>query len=83
MIMKLGVYSLKKVLFQGEAEAINCKTASGEITILDNHRPLISILQPGTIKITNSAKKEQYIPVASGVLEVKEDNEARMLVEES
>ncbi len=80
--MKLGVYSLQKVLFQGDASEVNCKTRMGEITILDHHRPLISLLAPGTMKIIDNARKEHYIPVNSGFLEVRSGNEARFLVEE-
>ena len=31
--MKIGVYSLQKVLFEGDAKSVNCPTTSGEITI--------------------------------------------------
>lgn len=81
--MKLAVYSLKKILFQGESESINCRTAVGEITILDNHRPLISMLQKGTVKIVDKNKKEHYIPVSSGFVEVRPENEVRFIVEEN
>ncbi len=80
--MTIGVYSLQKVLYQGEAEAVNCKTAIGEITILDHHRPLISILRKGVMKIIDKEKKEHYIPVSSGFVEVRSGDEARFLVEE-
>jgi F-type H+-transporting ATPase subunit epsilon len=80
--MTLGVYSLKKVLYQGDAVSINCRTKNGEITILDHHRPLISVLTPGTMKIIDKEQKEHYIPVSSGFLEVRSGNEARFLVEE-
>jgi F-type H+-transporting ATPase subunit epsilon len=81
--MQLGIYSLQKVLYQGEATSINCVTRVGEITILDHHRPLISILAPGTMKIIDNEQKEHYIPVRSGFLEVRSGNEARFLVEET
>jgi len=81
--MKLGVYSLQKVLYQGDAELVNCQTAIGEITILDHHRPIISILKRGVMKIVDQEKKEHYIPVDSGFLEVRAGNEARFLVEEA
>ncbi len=80
--MQLAIYSLKTILFQGEAASVTCKTTSGEITILDHHRPLISELAAGVITITDNAKKEHYIPVASGFLEVEENNRARCIVEE-
>ncbi len=81
--MTLGVYSLQKVLFQGEASSINCKTKSGEITILNHHQPIISILQKGTMKIVDENQKEYYIPVSSGFLEVQKGNQAKFLVEEA
>ena len=80
--MTLGIYSLQKVLFRGEASSVNCRTRTGEITILDHHRPLISILEKGTMKIVDKDEKEHYIPVSSGFLEVRSGNEARFLVEE-
>jgi F-type H+-transporting ATPase subunit epsilon len=80
--MKLGVYSLKKVLFQGDATSVNCNTRSGEITILDNHEPLISILEKGTMTIVDVEGEKHYIPVGSGFLEVDSGSQAKILVEE-
>jgi F0F1-type ATP synthase epsilon subunit len=89
--MKLSVYSLKKVLFQGESSLLNCKTSLGEITILDNHETLITTLVAGTIKIVAApqggaslapSEREHYFPIKSGFLEVKPDNEVRAMVEE-
>lgn len=80
--MTLGVYSLQKVLFRGEATSVNLKTAMGEITVLDHHRPLISVLRKGVMKILDKNGKERYIAVSSGFLEVRSGSEARILVEE-
>lgn len=80
--MKLEIYSLKKILFKGEAVSINCKTKSGEITVLDNHRPLISILSKGVIEVADVNKEDHYIPVLSGFMEVKASNRVKLLVEE-
>lgn len=80
--MKLGVYSLKKVLFQGDAKSVNCNTRMGEITILDHHEALISILEKGVVKITDTNGEEHYIETRSGFLEVDANNQAKILVEE-
>lgn len=80
--MKLGVYSFKKILFQGNAKSVNCNTRSGAITILDHHEPLISILEKGTMTIVDGTGKEIYIPVSSGFLEVDSGSQAKILVEE-
>ena len=80
--MQVGVYSLEKVLYHGEAREVNCRTQNGEITILDHHEAMISILEKGVIKIISSENKEQYIPVISGFLEINSKNEAKLLVEQ-
>lgn len=79
--MKLSIYSLKKILFSGQASLLNCKTAMGEITILDNHEAFIGLLKPGVAKIVDAENKEHYIEVQSGFVEVKEGNEVRCLVD--
>lgn len=79
--MKLSVYSLKNILFQGEASLLNVKTVMGEITVLDNHETLITVLSAGVIKIVADGK-ENFFPVKSGFLEVKPGNEVRCIVEQ-
>jgi len=80
--MKLGVYSLQKILFQGDAASVNCNTRMGEVTILDNHESLVSIVEKGTMKIVDKDQKEWYIPVSSGFLEVNSGSQVKILVEE-
>jgi F0F1-type ATP synthase epsilon subunit len=79
--MKLSIYSLKKILFQGEASLLNCQTTGGEITVLDHHQPLITVLSKGVMKIIGRDKKDQYFEIKSGFLEVRPGNEARGIVE--
>ena len=80
--MKLSVYSLKNILFQGEAQLLNCKTVMGEITVLDNHETLITVLSAGVVKIVDENKKEHFFEINSGFLEVKSGNEVRAIVEQ-
>ena len=80
--MKLSVYSLKKILFQGEATSLNCKTTMGEITVLDNHETLITVLSTGLVKITGEDNKLHEFEIKSGFLEVKSGNEVRCIIEE-
>ena len=81
--MKVGVYSLKKVLFDGEAQLVNCKTTLGEITVLDHHKPLIASLEKGVVKIVDADAQEHFLEISSGFLEVSPLNRARLLVEEA
>ncbi len=80
--MKLFIYSLKNILFDGDAKSVNCKTTSGEITVLDHHIPLISELAKGVMKIVDKKEQEHYIPVSSGFLQVNDHNYTRCIVDE-
>jgi len=80
--MKLSIYSIKNVLFQGKASLLNCRTEMGEITVLDNHMPLIGVLKEGVIRLVDEDKKDVFIPVKSGFLEVKPNSEVRCIVEQ-
>jgi len=80
--MKLSVYSLKNILFQGDASSLNVKTVMGEITVLDNHETLITVLSAGVVKIVDDNKKEHFFEISSGFLEVKTGNEVRCIVEQ-
>lgn len=80
--MKLSIYSLNKILFQGNARLLNCKTAVGEITVLDNHHPLIGVLISGAIKVVDNENKEYFLNIKSGFIEVRHSNEVRCLVDE-
>lgn len=82
MSMNVSVYSLKNILFKDEAKSVSCMTSFGEITILDNHEPLITDIKVGMIKITDKNGKEKYIQVKSGFVEVRSDKEVRCMVEE-
>ena len=79
--MKLSIYSLKKVLFEGEAQSLNCKTVVGEITILDNHQSLIGVLSYGVMKIIESNQKKHFFEIKSGFLEIGKNNQVRCIVE--
>ena len=80
--MKLSIYSLKKVLFAGQAKLLNCKTIVGEITVLDNHETYIGVLKAGVAKVVDSVQREHFFEITSGFLEVKEGHEVRCIVEQ-
>lgn len=80
--MRLSIYSLKKTLYDGDAKFINCQTMAGEITVLDGHRPLVSTLKEGVVKILDQRGEAHYVNVRSGFLEVAPTNEVRFIIEE-
>jgi len=68
-----------KLLPTEEIDVLICKTDLGEISILANHHPLITVMKKGEIKIKkDNEEKTIFLPFDS-ILEVKE-NKARILV---
>jgi ATP synthase F1 epsilon subunit len=80
--MNLRIYSLRGTLFDGVSTKLTINTTSGEITILDHHRALISTLKKGTARITDVNDSAQVVAIGGGVLEVKPNNEVTVLVNE-
>ena len=80
--MELSIYSIKNILFQGQASLLNCQTITGEITVLDKHEPLITVLSAGVVRIIDENKKEQFFPIKSGFLEVKPNSEVRCIIDQ-
>lgn len=77
--MKLSIYTLKDVLFEGEAEKIITRTPLGEITVLADHLPIISTLTGPSVKIVDSNGKEEVIKINSGFIEVRPESEVVIL----
>ena len=78
--MKLNIISLGGIKFDGEVTSVNLKTTSGEITVLDNHRPLITQLAKGQVVIIKKDGEKTNFDIESGFLEVGFDNKATVLV---
>ncbi|MDD2870355.1 MAG: ATP synthase F1 subunit epsilon [Candidatus Gracilibacteria bacterium] len=73
--MKIEILSFTGNLFKSDnVESVTANTKIGEITILDDHTPLVTVLNPTIISIvyTNEAgeKSEKDFAVGGGVLEV-------------
>jgi F0F1-type ATP synthase epsilon subunit len=78
--MNLQVLSLQGIQYDGKVKSVNAQTTSGQITVLDHHLPLITVLKKGKLTIKDIANKETVIPTMSGFLEVAEGNKANVLI---
>jgi len=79
--MKLRLYSLRGVQFEGDIISFNVKTTSGEITVLDHHKPLVSVLQKGTAVAATAKGEKKEFEIASGFLQMNEQNQLSVLVD--
>ena len=77
--MKLNIISLKGLEFEGDIISVNLKTTSGEITVLDDHLPLLTSLEGGQAVIIKKDGEKLNFNIESGFLEVGENNQATIL----
>ena len=75
------VITVTGVQFDGEVTSVNVKTMSGEITVLDHHRPLITALAPSECTLTANDGAAVRIPISGGFLEVSAENEVTVLAD--
>ena len=79
--MKLKILSPEKELYRSTVKGFNITTLSGEITILDDHEPIISMFGKGTAYIIDNQDKRQPIELSAGFLEMTPENELNVLTE--
>lgn len=71
--MKVKIISPEKVVYEGESTLLQLPGIDGSFEILNNHAPIISVLDKGNIKIVTK-ENELFFPINSGVLECSNNN---------
>ncbi len=85
--MLLEIVTPEAVLFSGEIDSVAVPGINGEFQMLNNHAPIVSLLQGGAIKIYGSIEIEEefeekfskgdkgvtLLPISSGTIELKEN----------
>ena len=71
--MQLEIIAPDSQLYSGEVDLIQVPGSKGSFQILKNHAPIISTLDPGTIKIVDQKGGVRYFEVSGGVIEVKKN----------
>lgn len=73
--MLVSVYSLEKILYEGDAEIISLPASGGEISVLKNHAPLITMLASGKIILKKGSgfdAEEKTIAIKKGFAEINQ-----------
>ncbi|MFD1314551.1 F0F1 ATP synthase subunit epsilon [Namhaeicola litoreus] len=92
--MFLEIVTPEASIFKGEVESVTVPGVMGEFQMLNNHAPIVSLLQEGNVKIKgNTAIAEAYqnkfskgdngamvLPIQSGTVELN-DNKIIILVD--
>ena len=73
MAIKVSIITPEKVAFEGEVQGVSLPSSEGEITILENHLPLVTLLRSGEITLHLDQTK-QHMAVHGGFVEVAENH---------
>ena len=68
--MQLDIVTAEGVTYSDHVNGLVAPGVDGELGILPNHTPLLTILQPGEIRIIKEGEEDTYIAVSGGFLEV-------------
>ncbi len=79
-MLKFKIVTPEKVIYENEIDQVSVPTMDGEITVLANHIPLVSVLKAGELKIKDK-NGEHYLAVSGGFLEVRGNNEIVILAD--
>jgi len=77
--IKFKIITPERTVYEDEIDQITLPTADGEITVLPNHIPLISILVPGELDVRKDGE-EIAMAVSGGMIEVR-GNEMTILAD--
>lgn len=92
--MYLEIVSPEATLFAGEVSSVTVPGINGEFQMLQNHAPIVSLLQQGDVKVqgdivieedfqhkfTKGSNGETVLSISSGTIEMK-DNKVIVLAD--
>ena len=82
MPMDVAIVDPEKALWSGEADFVVARSADGEIGILPNHAPVLSVLVESAVMIRGDGGDTQLAAVDGGFLSVA-DNRVSILAEQA
>jgi F-type H+-transporting ATPase subunit epsilon len=78
--MKVALVAADREVWSGEATMVNARTLDGDIGIMANHTPIMSVLDAGQVDVRTVDDGHWVAAVDGGFLSVA-NNEVRMLCE--
>lgn len=78
--MKVEILTLENILLSEEVKSVVVPGKSGQFEILNNHAPVISLLNEGTIKVTYINNEKKKFQILGGSVEMS-NNKITILAE--
>ncbi len=72
-MLRLKIISPEKRIFDGEVNRVTVPGTLGEFEILVNHAPIISSLEPGTVRYEIATGELKQLEIESGFVEVQKN----------
>jgi F-type H+-transporting ATPase subunit epsilon len=80
-MLKVSVISPESVLFEGEASSVVAPAFDGEVGILQDHAPMMTLLGRGSLRLDSTAGEKRF-DIDGGFLQVV-DNNVRIVTEKA
>ena len=68
--LRVEVVAADRLVWSGEAKVVNARTAGGEIGILANHMPILSLLEAGAVEVETADDDTMVAAVDDGFISV-------------
>jgi F-type H+-transporting ATPase subunit epsilon len=68
--LNLEIITAERVVFTDEVDMVTAPAALGTVGILPRHAPMLTMLEPGELKI-RQGNEETYLAIGGGFLEVR------------
>jgi F-type H+-transporting ATPase subunit epsilon len=78
---KIQILTANKNIFAGEVVSLIVPTKEGQLTILNNHTPIVSVLSIGEAVVETENKEKKSFYLQGGVLEVKQNGDVSLLAD--
>jgi F-type H+-transporting ATPase subunit epsilon len=80
-VFKLQILTPNKKLFDGEVVSLIVPTKEGQLTILNNHTPIVSVLSIGEVILEINKEEKKNFFLQNGVLEVTQSGDVKILAD--
>ena len=71
--MQLEIITPEKNIYSGDVKLVQVPGSKGSFEILNNHAPIISTLEHGSIKVIDQQDRIVYFDINGGVIEVNQN----------
>lgn len=73
MALNLSIVGPDRTFWSGEAERVRVPASDGEMGVLAGHQPVLAVLAPGTVRISESGDQHTDVEIHGGFVSVDHD----------